>query len=488
MKKCILNLVLVSFLVVSVLFGALSGYVKAQTEITGLEMVVNGDQLEWYTEWTVSGYQLRIILPDNNILEESFADDQIPVFSLMNGKSESIANGLYGFRLVGIATGTPPIRNEDQFLETKEGLVWEGIFRIENGRVVIPSDSGISEMGIQPMDLVTADDHIVTGSLCVGFDCVNNESFGFDTIRLKENNTRIKFDDTSATAGFPATDWQLTANDSASGGLNRFSIEDITNSKNIFTLEANAPTNSLYVDDRGNVGLGTSNPILELHLLDSDTPAIRMDQDSSGGFTAQIWDVAGNEANFFIRDVTGGSRLPFRIRPGTPTNTLTLIETGYVGIGTWSPEAKLHVIGNAIFEGYIVERSDEASKENFSVVDAQDILAKLAEIPITSWNYIDDAAKSLHIGPMAQDFYAAFGLGMDDKHLGALDVNGVNLAAIQELNRQLIEKDEQIEALETRVKMLETQSPGSATTNLVLPMAFGFIGLLAGAWLVRKKQ
>ena len=60
-------------------------------------------------------------------------------------------------------------------------------------------------------DVVTADDEIIQGSLCVGLDCVVNESFGFDTIRLKENNTRIKFDDTSTSAGFPNNDWQLTA-------------------------------------------------------------------------------------------------------------------------------------------------------------------------------------------------------------------------------------------------------------------------------------
>jgi len=487
MKKGILNLVLVSFLVVSVLFGALSGYVKAQTEITDLEMVVNGGQLEWYTGWAVSGYQLRVILPDNNISEESFTTDQIPVFSLMKGKSESIANGLYGFRLVGIPTGTPPIRNEEKFLETKEGLVWEGIFRIENGSVVIPSDSGMSEMGMQPMDLVTADDHIVMGSLCVGFDCVNNESFGFDTIRLKENNLRIKFEDTSI-GTFPSTDWQLTANDSASGGLNRFSIEDITSAKNIFTLEGGAPTNSLYVDDGGRLGLGTSNPLKDVHVLSGDTPALRLEQDGSVGKTPRVWDVGGDESRFFILDVTNNSAEPLSVAAGAPSNALVVAANGNIGLGTAAPAAKLHVSGNAIFDGYIVERSDEASKENFSVIDAQEILAKLAEIPITSWNYIDDAAKSLHIGPMAQDFYAAFGLGMDDKHLGALDVNGVNLAAIQELNRQLIEKNEQIEALESRVRTLETQSPSAATSNLVLPMVFGFIGLLAGAWLVRKKQ
>ncbi|MDP1814754.1 MAG: hypothetical protein Q8K92_09935 [Leadbetterella sp.] len=85
------------------------------------------------------------------------------------------------------------------------------------------------------MDQVIPDDLIVQGSGCFGFDCINNESFGFDTIRIKENNTRIGFDDTS-TGAFPANDWQITANESASGGLNKFSIEDITGAKVPFTV------------------------------------------------------------------------------------------------------------------------------------------------------------------------------------------------------------------------------------------------------------
>src|ERR1700712_6015651 len=77
-------------------------------------------------------------------------------------------------------------------------------------------------------DTVIPDDLIVQGSACVGLDCVNGESFGFDTIRLKENNTRLKFDDTSVSAGFPANDWQITANDSASGGASYLAFDDVT--------------------------------------------------------------------------------------------------------------------------------------------------------------------------------------------------------------------------------------------------------------------
>jgi hypothetical protein len=199
---------------------------------------------------------------------------------------------------------------------------------------------------VRQVDQVIPDDLIVQGSLCVGLDCVNNESFGFDTIRLKENNTRIKFDDTSTATGFPSNDWQLTANDSASGGSSKFSIEDITGSKVPFTITAGASTNSIFVDSTGRVGFRTSTPVLDLHVATSNTPATRLEQNNTGGFTAQTWDIAGNEANFFVRDVTGGSRLPFRIRPGAPTSSIDIAASGQVGVGTASPTAKLHVTDN----------------------------------------------------------------------------------------------------------------------------------------------
>ncbi|HVQ37985.1 MAG TPA: hypothetical protein VMS31_10660, partial [Pyrinomonadaceae bacterium] len=192
-------------------------------------------------------------------------------------------------------------------------------------------------------DQVIPDDLIVQSSICVGFDCVNGESFGFDTIRLKENSTRIKFEDTSV-GSFPSNDWQLTANDSASGGANKFSIEDITGSKVPFTITAGAATNSIFVDSTGRMGLRTATPVLDIHTNTSNTPALRLEQNNSGGFNAQTWDIGGNEANFFVRDVTGGSRLSFRIRPGAPTSSIDISANGNVGIGTASPASKLHTL------------------------------------------------------------------------------------------------------------------------------------------------
>lgn len=216
-------------------------------------------------------------------------------------------------------------------------------------------------------DQVVNDDQIVTGSECIGFDCVNGENFGFDTLRLKENNLRIKFQDTSISGSFPSNDWQITANDSSNGGANKFSIDDVDSGRTPFTIEAGARSNSLYVDDAGKLGLGTSTPAVQIHSKYGDTPTVRLEQDGSHGWSAQTWDMAANEANFFIRDVTHGSRLPFRIKPGAPNNSIYIAADGDVGLGTDSPDSSLHVYGS---DGSTQLKIKEAS----STQSARDLL------------------------------------------------------------------------------------------------------------------
>jgi hypothetical protein len=95
--------------------------------------------------------------------------------------------------------------------------------------------------------------------------------------------------------------------------------------------------------------------------------------------------------------------------------------------------------------------SDRNIKDNFQPVDEQAILDKVAQLPIETWNYTDREPGVKHIGPMAQDFMAAFGVGDSDKHIHMVDANGVNLAAIKALNRKLEEKDAQIDALSEKL-------------------------------------
>jgi len=86
-------------------------------------------------------------------------------------------------------------------------------------------------------DQVILDDLIVDGSECVGYDCVQNEQFSFSTIKLKENNLRIEFTDTSGSSSFPSNDWQITINDSANGGEDYFSVDDITSGKKLLKIK-----------------------------------------------------------------------------------------------------------------------------------------------------------------------------------------------------------------------------------------------------------
>lgn len=91
-------------------------------------------------------------------------------------------------------------------------------------------------------DQVIAEDLIVQGSICAGFDCVNNEVFDFDTVKLKENNLRVFFDDTSTASGFPANDWRIVINDNANGGRSYFAIQDATAGQTLFRICAVADT------------------------------------------------------------------------------------------------------------------------------------------------------------------------------------------------------------------------------------------------------
>lgn len=86
--------------------------------------------------------------------------------------------------------------------------------------------------------------------------------------------------------------------------------------------------------------------------------------------------------------------------------------------------------------GTLASASDRNLKENFQPVNPQEVLSKVSAMPLTRWNYKQDTAAS-HIGPMAQDFYAAFNVGPDDKHITTVDESGVALAAIQGLNQKL---------------------------------------------------
>jgi hypothetical protein len=138
-----------------------------------------------------------------------------------------------------------------------------------------------------------------------------------------------------------------------------------------------------------------------------------------------------------------------------------------------------------------VSASDRNLKENFSPVDGQQILGLLADIPITTWNYKASESGARHISPMAQDFYAAFEVGEDDKHLRALDVNGVALAAIQGLYQQNQALQQQNADLEARVAALEAASantPPQGSQLDLLPWAGVLLAVAGLAWAFHRRD
>ena len=96
--------------------------------------------------------------------------------------------------------------------------------------------------------------------------------------------------------------------------------------------------------------------------------------------------------------------------------------------------------------------SDKSVKKDFREINSDELLEKLAEIPISRWKYIAEVSQADHIGPMSQDFYSAFGLGDDDKRISTIDADGVALAAIQELYKQVQELKAEIKKLKENKK------------------------------------
>jgi len=376
----------------------ITAYGQSVEDKNKVRILAGAQSVRWDVVAPHSELTVTISGPDGQVFRKEFKGGGAADFTLTSVKGERFPDGQYTYEVRVTPTISSDVKetlaaarekgNSDEVRRDlvrrgalpAQPLVFSGEFSIINGSIIVAGaltegSSRRAAIGLSqprafrsntttPMsgfrqhhavlspffDFVIADDLIVQGSACVGLDCVNGENFGFDTIRVKENNDRIQFDDTSTSAGFATGNWQIRANSSASGGGSFLAFVDQGATGNsetgtiVFEVDAGAPANSLRVSSGGNIGVGTATPVLDVHVNTTDTPAIRLEQNNTSGFTAQTWDVAGNEANFFVRDVTSGSRLPFRIRPGAPTSSIDIAADGKVGIGTASPDTRLSVL------------------------------------------------------------------------------------------------------------------------------------------------
>jgi hypothetical protein len=118
-----------------------------------------------------------------------------------------------------------------------------------------------------------------------------------------------------------------------------------------------------------------------------------------------------------------------------------------------SNKGDLYVLGNVI-ANVTLNTSDRNLKTLIQNINPSSILEKVAAMPISKWMYKSDDAKNWHIGPMAQDFRKAFGLGQDDKTIASIDADGIALAAIQGLNAKVVEQGKTIKAKDAEITLL----------------------------------
>jgi hypothetical protein len=103
--------------------------------------------------------------------------------------------------------------------------------------------------------------------------------------------------------------------------------------------------------------------------------------------------------------------------------------------------------------------SSRTTKENFLMVNGEDVLSRLRGIPVSTWNYISEGKNVRHMGPMAEDFYQSFRLGTGNTSIGVQDIAGVSLAAIKALDErttELRQKTEQVDQLRAQVDALRS--------------------------------
>jgi len=217
-------------------------------------------------------------------------------------------------------------------------------------------------------------------------------------------------------------------------------------------------TERMRIASSGQVGIGTSAPEGDVHIRGNSTTGSLLITPNISNSRSQILLTENTTASLgmIIRYAGDEADNPLHVIGWTSdveSAPLLTIERfgGNVGIGIDDPTERLHVVGNILATGTITPSSDHNLKKNFDSVDAQEVLERVTSLPIQQWTYKAEEDSVRHVGPMAQDFHAAFGLGANDTTIATVDADGVALAAIQGLN-------EKLEALERTVQHRDAEN------------------------------
>jgi hypothetical protein len=238
-----------------------------------------------------------------------------------------------------------------------------------------------------------------------------------------------------------------------------------------FVILAGAPAGSLVVDASGNVTSGFTGP---------DTAGALRVRRSNGSAKLLVQETSGTVASRRLFELRNNGPIGFAM-----INTNTSDEwrfaaqtTGFRITLASSPSPDFEVLknGDAVLRGTLTEGSDVNVKSNIEALDGNLVLAKLDALPVSEWSYQWESPSVRHIGPMAQDFHAAFGLGTDETKISPRDMAGVSIAAVKALRAELMERDaeiatqrEQISALQAKLSELDQLKDQIAAIESRLP-------------------
>jgi len=323
-------------------------------------MSVAASQVDWQTAGDYEHITLTVAGPEGVWLRREFKAGQSASLSLVDQDGHQLPDGayIYELRFVSSNAGNSPRRP----------ILQAGSFAVRNGGFAAMfeerKDTEPPTWKAPATPEVIHDKLVTSANECIGPLCVAGDDAGFPVLRLKnDEGVGILFDDVAAPFSY-SRNWLLQANPNAFTGnnLDNFFLQDLDANTIPFSVQGDAPDASLVVGGNavvngtgGNVGVGTYVPVQAVHVVRSNTPTLRLEQ-SFNPNPARSWDVGANHTELFVKDVTNSSSVPFRIKAGAPTDSLTVSSTGKVGIGTASPTDKLHLFD---------------SGDVFTIVDAQ---------------------------------------------------------------------------------------------------------------------
>lgn len=411
---------------------------------TVAEVMKEPYRINWMPNVQYSRLVLSVSKPNGEIIRKTFEADGAPYFDLSGTFGQKFPDGSYTYELRLIPVVDKNIPGSHQRVLTQTGY-----FMIRGGTIV--TGAAPEETPDRTLcDCYEIEDDLIVDGICVGNDCQNNADCYDETLKLKEEVIRVLFEDTSSGECVPTNDWQIIINDSASGGGEYFAIQDADayGATTPFTIENEAPNNSLYIKSNGRIGIGTSAPTHAMEMKTPyGTPATFICDQTDG---ASVCLCADNVHTFVGSKTNHDLRLLVNDSP-----KITIDTDGEVGIGTKFPSHLLEVYNASASNAYCdggdwVNGSSRAYKENIHDLTTDEAVAALEGLNPVKFNYKFDKEEE-KLGFIAEDVPGLVAQN-DRKGMSPMDVVAVLTKVVQQQQKTISELKEEVAELKKKLK------------------------------------